>query len=294
MIKLFAITSFLLWYPIIADTLILKTGVFFKGKTISQSSKEIVFKDATGKENSYAKNLVLKVIYKDLNALEVKKIVQQETKKEESKNNSSPPINTEAMKNEKELTETEDKKELKKSSDIYAGNRWSPVWRSSIIPGWGQWYGKQRILGLGIGIIFLGTVSYLGASYQEMNNNLAARDTASRNGNLFLIASPPSLSSFGSLYITQQIYADQSKKAEANYNTSVVQVVTAIGVVAAVYTIQILHSIYLGNKLVNEREKKIKEINSTGFNIDSKIERVIGVENNQLNTIVNVNYAIHF
>lgn len=258
---------------IFADTLILNTGEYFQGKTISQNTKEIIFYGEDKKNNSYPKTQVLRVFYRDMSEAEVQAVIDKEFK---------------------DSTKKIKAKKFSLEDDSYKGNRWSPVWRSAILPGWGQWYGKQKVLGMSFGLLFLGSLSFLGSSYQTMNDNLDKREEASRNGNLALILQPPSLSNFTVLYITNQIYASQATQAEKDYQESLGTVVIAGGLVGFIYTVQIIHSIYLGNKLIKERDARIKKLNETGFKFDSKIERIQGIDNNQINQTVSFQYSIPF
>lgn len=267
------IILFFISLNIFADTLILNTGEYHQGKTISQNATELVFFGENKKNTTYSKTLVLRVFYRDMTEAEVQTAIDKEFK------DSAKKVKA---------------KKFTLEDDSYKGNRYSPVWRSAIIPGWGQWYAKQKLLGVGIGIIFFGSLSYFGSSYQAMNDNLDKREQASRNGNLVLFVSPPSLSSLPQLYITNQILASQVTSAEKDYQDSLGTVIISGGAVAFIYTVQLFHSIYLGNKLTKERDARIKQLNETGFKFDSKIERVGGFDNSQINQIVSFQYSIPF
>jgi hypothetical protein len=254
-----------------SDTLILTTGEYFKGKAITQNAKEIIFKGEDGKNSTYSKQTVLRVFYRDMTESEVQDAINKE-----NKDPSKVPVKA---------------KKFTVEDDSYKGNRWSPVWRSAILPGWGQWYGKQKILGLGIGFVFFGAVSFLGSSYADLNSNLQKKEIADRNGSIILFSNL-SLSNLGTVYATQQLIANESKKAEQEYQQSIGNVLVGLGVVVFVYSIQLVQSMVLGNKLVKERDSRLKKLNETGFKFNSHLERFSSIENNQLNTVFTFQYTI--
>ena len=64
-----------------------------------------------------------------------------------------------------------------KDLPIYRNNKFAPIWRSSIIPGWGQIYKKQKIKGsfiIGSELVFLSSFSYfayIGKDFADKERN---------------------------------------------------------------------------------------------------------------------------
>ncbi len=125
---LFAFSS-----SLFADTVILKNKTVHKGKVSAQNESSLTLKTKSGEEFVFPKRSILRVVYKDLNEQEVKRVIQEEEKK------NPLPTKKEVSEESNFVTEpTEIPVEPQKNTDpAFQRNKWNVTWRSALLPGWG-------------------------------------------------------------------------------------------------------------------------------------------------------------
>ncbi|MCB1178693.1 MAG: hypothetical protein KDK36_13995 [Leptospiraceae bacterium] len=146
MLKL-AIVSLLFFIPaiLIGDTVILKNKQVYKGFVTAQNQNSLTIKLKNGKKQTFSKRTILRVVYKDLSAQEVKKVIQEEEKKAPPKKDPVPVKKEVPTKEEPPAKEEEPP--VKDEKEVFIRNKWSPTWRSAIIPGWGLFYMERKTPG---------------------------------------------------------------------------------------------------------------------------------------------------
>ncbi|MDX1958288.1 MAG: hypothetical protein SFU98_06925 [Leptospiraceae bacterium] len=232
-----------------------------------------------GKAITFDKKTVLKVVYKDLNEVEVKKIIQEEEKKQEAKN----------LKEEKKetTTTTDTKKEEKR-------RWWSPVWRSAIVPGWGVYHTSKKFVVPGL--IFLATAgafSYATSTNNEFNSAQSDYTGRSTFISLASLSSPTAGGApdgtrilLGAL-INESFYQPVNSAAETGNN--------AQRILGAVYGLQLLYTAYLGRKWEKEAPKTAVILNGKaipeGWNFYASQQPTIYGETNKN---YEISYAFHY
>ncbi|MCE9501034.1 MAG: hypothetical protein K8R21_11145 [Leptospira sp.] len=128
-----------------AETILLKNGKIVKGSVIDQNSKEISVKLPDGKTQKYPKGQVLKVIYKEVDEKEARRIHDEEEKAIAAKKKIED--DKKLAGDEKRSKEEADRK-TKEAREAEARRtpltRFGVAWRSAVLPGWGQWADKRK------------------------------------------------------------------------------------------------------------------------------------------------------
>lgn len=207
---LFLLTLTSSLFPI--NTVILKNGKTIKGKVVDQNEKGLTVQTSEGNQ-TITKAQILKVIYKDLSDQEAEKIrIAEEKKLREKEEKEKAKLEKERLLaeakeqkrleeeaklaekqrlEEEKLKETQLEKDAKAEADWLAtrqlgpspaatkcGGRLALVWRSAVLPGWGQYCGGQTTSAGVFGSLFLGTLLYsLGPLRTEERNAKSNYDT---------------------------------------------------------------------------------------------------------------------
>jgi|GEM_PF-1740766 hypothetical protein len=280
------------------NTVILKNGTNVKGKVIDQDDKNLTIKSTDGSFQKIQKGQILKVIYKDLSEQEAQKIRLEEEKKLKAKEDAerlkrekeesiANKKKEEEIKKEEELNRKkqaaderiaaeEAKKNLrmsdadwetyreknKKSADaaIACGSRLGLVWRSILIPGWGQTCGKNY---LSAGLFFGSIV--LGAYYTQTALKTDLQREQDRYDQLSLLnqtIGPPT--KFTSQYISTSaefttvlfenfIVNEIISKSKNESKTSNAMYHGGLGLVTLVYLTNVFHAYWIGRDVYPER-----------------------------------------
>lgn len=234
---------------IFADTLVYRNGTFAYGKVISQDTEVVEFQTEEGKFLKVEKKRILKVFFQKLNAQEVQQFVktEQEKQKPTKTSNQKQPENLEAP-----------------------PSRWSYVWRSAVLPGFGQYHAGETKMGIGIGILFFLSAGY---AYTEQEKYTSAQQDYVQTTLLSNVIIPnPTLTpqANGQPDLTPVLtrivsFAVLTSGPESNYRASVTNYNNASAVVGIVYAAQLLHSYFLGKK----KEKEFLE-KKTAFSEEQK------------------------
>ncbi|MCW7493058.1 hypothetical protein ND861_11560 [Leptospira sp. 2 VSF19] len=142
--------SISLTHSLFPETVILKSGKTFYGSVIDQNREFLKLKEKNGIILQFPKIDILKVTYKDLNAKEVKKIIEVENKKNQPQTKNEieldENISFESTNQNKKINPTENPKKI----------RWDVVVRSTILPGLGQFHWDEPVWGSVYLLTFLG------------------------------------------------------------------------------------------------------------------------------------------
>lgn len=141
----YIILLFLLSTSLVAETVILKSGKIIKGKVINQNVKLVEVK-VDGKVQTIDKTLILKVVYRDLNQEQADKIKKEEelklAEKQKKEELAKKILEEEKLKEAERLKkEKEEKEKLAKNKEALPQQKLSRsqiLWRSAVLPGWGQ------------------------------------------------------------------------------------------------------------------------------------------------------------
>lgn len=134
--KWISIFLFLLSFSLLSEQIILlKNGTSIRANVTSQNEKNIIIRTKDGNVQILSKKGVLKVIYKDVNEEEAKRIRREEEIKIQ------------------EAKSAEDKRKIEDEAPVETktiGNRtrWNLVWRSAVFPGWGHYKADRKKIGI--------------------------------------------------------------------------------------------------------------------------------------------------
>lgn len=205
------------------QTILLRKGGKIIGNVVGQNEKTIVVQTESGKQNINKRD-ILKIIYKDITKEEESRIRKEEEKKVQE----NPQIVEEPILITPPPTSTEPGR-----------SRWSAVWRSAIIPGWGQWYTDNKKEAWITGGAFLGSLAYAGYSRSEAESAKSKYDDAvSKSSTTGSFIYGGGIANFYLLTVVPGARADYESAVQA-YNTSVY-------VLGGVYLAQLVRTYFLG------------------------------------------------
>ena len=143
---------FFMPYLIYSENILLKNGQTLKGKITDQNSINIFIKREDGSILIISKTQILKVIYHDASTEEMEKIrlaeqqkLMDKRKQEEEKHKLDQKVEILGEQNKGSQTkgilyDYKIPSKFLENSD----NKYSYLWRSALIPGWGQYYKNQK------------------------------------------------------------------------------------------------------------------------------------------------------
>ncbi|EMK00807.1 LA_0442/LA_0875 N-terminal domain-containing protein [Leptospira sp. B5-022] len=205
------------------QTILLRKGGKVIGNVVGQNEKTITVQSDTGKQ-TISKRDILKIIYKDITREEENRIRKEEEKKvqenpqivEEPVQIIPPPVSNEPNR-----------------------SRWSAVWRSALLPGWGQWYTDNKLEAKITGGAFLASLAYAGYSRSEAESAKSKYDDAvSKSSTTGSFIYGGGIANFYLLTIVPSARADYESSVQT-YNTSVY-------LLGGVYLAQLVRTYFLG------------------------------------------------
>jgi len=123
-----------------ADTIYLKNGTVIHGSIIAQDSNEVKLKNSSG-ESIVEKSTIRRLAYDDKiedDAEDRAKKAEEERKKAEEEKKKKDEISQLKQEIEKCKADMKRQEEAKRTVAAQAG--WPAIWRSLVLPGWGQYY----------------------------------------------------------------------------------------------------------------------------------------------------------
>lgn len=161
--------------PLFADRILMKSGQVLNGKIIRQSRKDITVRLASG-VRTVSKTQVRRVFFGKNADAEMKKeealqLAALKTKAEQELKAATDAKQTEAKKEEAEQ-EHKNQRPTRHQEPVDRTNIMSALWRSALVPGWGQYYQGRIWSGVAYGGLFLGAA---GAVYSSNGSLVAAR-----------------------------------------------------------------------------------------------------------------------
>ncbi len=220
--KIICLALLLVQFPLLAETVILRSHEVVHGKITYQDALVLRMNDDLGKPLELQKNDILKVSYRDVkDAKEIKRIIDEEESK-------LPP-----------------EKRKKKIVVVVPENRYTLFLRSAAIPGWGQWKAGNKWYAAAAFVGVVGAAGYATTSFQGFKSS--EKDYNSKSFLTVALLSQIPEKDFSST--NKILYAALS--SARNYgpyaNASTIGN-NAIQGLAIVYAIQLMHSFYLGYK----------------------------------------------
>ncbi|PJZ36946.1 hypothetical protein CH354_12755 [Leptospira levettii] len=308
-------------FPILAiNTVILKNGKTIKGKVTDQNERGLTIQTSDGIQ-TLTKFQILKVVYKDVSEQEAEKIriaeekkLRDKEEKERAKLEKEKQIADEKerkrLEEEEKLAEkqrqdelakqeSEAEKEAKAEAEWLAtrqlgpspaatkcGGRLALIWRSAVLPGWGQYCGGQTTSAGTFGILFFGSLLYsLGPLRTEEKNAKSHYDTMVLLNQIGgpgtrLTAQNISLpSEFLAGYIETSIADDLIVKSKNNAKEANTKYLVGLGTAGIIYITNIIHAYMIGRDTYPERPvvqsggKQFKE----GWDFESSWDKPQGV-----------------
>lgn len=231
-----------------AQTILLKNGTSLKGDVTGQNEKTITVRTGDGVQ-TISKRSILKVIYKEVNEDEVKRIRQEEeTKIREAKSaEEKKKIEEEAIAQKPEVK-------------LYGTrNRWSLVWRSAVLPGWGHYKAERKKTGIVYGALFWSGVVATAFASQQIGKKKSEYESST------LIAQTS-----GNLLAGELIVSGK----RADYKKSIQDYQSIAAGTALIYLIQLTHSYFTGISWEKEEVAVTPEgsILKKGIQLDSMRE----------------------
>ena len=232
---------------IFSESIVLRNGSFFVDvKILEQNTDEVTFQDQSGKKNIIQKTQVFKVVFKNITkeeALQIKKEEDAKLALAKSNHDKKRVLEEENKIKEKELNDILEakRKEEEESQKIANISRTSVLWKSALIPGWGQWVQGRKtraITFFALNIVGLGVVYGNQQNYLNAKNNYEEINQPSRN--LFVPNYNFSLQSPANLFVYNAQFAgarDAVEKAETDRNLAVFGLV-------AVYLFNLVDVVY--------------------------------------------------
>lgn len=151
------ILYFFATFTLFPETVILKSGKSFYGSVIDQNREFLKLKEKNGNVLQFPRIDILKVTYKELDAKEVKKIIEVENKKIQPSPNSETELNETSLSDS--IKQNQKIESIEKQSKLTSKKiRWGVVSRSTILPGWGQYHWDEPVWGSVYLVTFLGAV----------------------------------------------------------------------------------------------------------------------------------------
>ncbi|TGL71961.1 hypothetical protein EHQ67_02280 [Leptospira kmetyi] len=203
-----------------AQTILLKNGSSIKGDVTGQNEKTLTVRTENGVQ-TISKRSILKVIYKDVNEEEAKRIRQEEENK------------IREAKSAEEKKKIEEEAIVQKPEPKLSGtrSRWSLVWRSAVLPGWGHYKAERKKTAIVYGTLFWSGVIATAFASQQIGQKKSEYESST------LIAQASGNLLFGELVVS-------GKRAE--YKKSIQDYQNAAAGTALIYLIQLTHSYFTG------------------------------------------------
>lgn len=161
------------------NTIILKNGKSIKGLVVAQDDKTLTYKDEKNKETKILKKTILKVVFKDLDEAEVKRVKAEEERKIKEREKALALEQSLKQKEAERLAEEERQREeferieqerlsFEKEQERLrleelernSRSKYSVVWRSALVPGWGQYYAGNTNSGIVYASLFYASLGY--------------------------------------------------------------------------------------------------------------------------------------
>ncbi|TGK13931.1 hypothetical protein EHO60_00845 [Leptospira fletcheri] len=213
---------------IAVQSILLRNGSTVKGTVITQNEKNIQVKGEDGRLVTIPKKSILKVIYKEVTKEEEKKIRQEEEKK--IQNIQQPQSAQEEIPVIPEVPQ----EPVFVPPPKPTRSRWSLVWRSAVLPGWGHIYADRKKTGWIYGGTFAVALGYSIISAEHAKSAKSSYDQATFNSALIFGNSPIGLGRFNL----------EGQRSE--YQKDVKQYNQSLAILGTVYLVQLVHSYFTG------------------------------------------------
>lgn len=338
---LFYLLIILISFPLLAvNTVILKNGKTIKGKVTDQNERGLTVQTAEGTQ-TISKAQILKVIYKDVSDQEAEKIrIVEEKKLREKEEKDKAKLEKERLlaeaKEQKRLEEeaklaeknklveeknkeTQAEKEARAEAEWLANRKLGPspaatqcggrlaiIWRSAVLPGWGQYCGGQKMSAGTFGTLFFGTLLYsLGPLRKEDNNaksnydNMILFNQIAGPGTRFNAQNISLPSELLVGFIETSIVEDIIGKSKDNAKEANTKYLAGLGTAGILYITNLVHAYMIGRDQYPDRPsvstggKQIKE----GLDWDTNWDRpysVTGIRPQTNSIYAEVRYSILF
>ncbi|TGK78907.1 hypothetical protein EHQ24_15245 [Leptospira noumeaensis] len=340
--KTFTISFLILFTsPLFAvNTVILKNGKTLKGKVTDQNESGLTVQTPEGPQ-TLSKSQILKVVYKDLNEQEAEKIrIAEEKKLKDKEEKEKAKLEKERLiaeaKEQKRLEEeaklaeqtklteekdkeTEAEKEAKAEAEWLAtrklgpspaasecGGRLALIWRSALIPGWGQLCGGYYTSAGTFSTMFFGTLFYtLGPLRTEEKNAQSHYDTMIL---LNQIVGPGTRFNAQNISLPSELFAgiietsitdDFIAKSKDSAKAANTKYLAGLGTAGIIYITNLIHAFMIGTDRYPERPsvttggKQIRE----GLDFDTGWDKpytITGIRPQTNSVYAEVRYSILF
>lgn len=262
-----------------AETVILRNHQVLHGRVTFQDVNILRMKDDAGVIQEIDKNEILKVSYRDVkDEKEIRQIIEEEEKK--------IPV----PKRKKAVTVSKPQANAEKRS------KWSIVWRSALLPGWGQWKAEKKLYAtLAIGGTLLAT-GYAISKVSEFQSAESSYESKTQIVGLLTlggarISGSPFAGQSGiflSIYFANSFFQPYSR-AQVDGNN-------AIQTLAVVYMAQLFHSFMIGNAWEKETPNTSigKKAAFGDWNFNAQPRHALSPAGISRETYYEVNYRFQF
>lgn len=226
-----------------AETVILRNHEVFKGKIKAQDAKKLSLNTKEGQNLEFSKQEILKVVYRDIeDEVEIQKIIHEEEQKLKPEERVTP------VKKEK----TSEGSWFSRFKFKEKENKWSIVWRSALVPGWGQWKAERPWLAAGTFITFIGAAAVFNSQYK------AYSEQEKTYQNVTLLISLPTTNIGSTQTEKLLIGAIISNGYYSDFASTTNQANQTLQIIGLIYGAQLIHSYFIG------RDYYLKKENSGG------------------------------
>lgn len=238
--------------PIFAESVVMRNGKVIKGKVLTQNSKTITIRTSDGQSQTIYKTKIFKVLYQDIEEHEAKKLIAEDNQKQKKEDIPKKEITKEEPKKEEPTLlpkKPTEEKEIQTISHRENRSRWSIVWRSAVLPGWGQYKADQKLWAYTEGGLFWASVIGAGLSYEQASLAKHHYHSQVRRMDLEFLFFPNFISNptLSDLYYSQREKANYHALQGSNSAAKV-----SAGVVGIFYLANLVHSYFLGTSWENE------------------------------------------
>lgn len=252
MVKKTIFVVFLLFLPLFsssAATVILRSGKTIRGNILSQDARSIQIRTVKGTE-TLRKTLILKIIYQDISDAEAKGILKQEIAKKKQ------PETTVQQKTKPVGKEPEPEKEIIPTKSIPPmqiadRSRYDIVWRSAVLPGWGEFHAGNSKWGWINSSAFVSATllsAYFYSEKQSAKHRYDSRSSIFRPSVAgYVLFTQLSANQFFTPYSFNYVrYIDDDTRNYRDYKQATERFNESLAGLAGIYLFNVIHSYFTG------------------------------------------------
>ncbi|MCE9598936.1 MAG: hypothetical protein K8S54_13300 [Spirochaetia bacterium] len=227
-----------------ADSVYLRNGAIVDGEIVNQNKSEIKFRSNAGQVQTIQKTDIARIVY----GVQDQKIREEKAKKEQAERLAEYQKQQEAARiaNQQRIGEESkraeaDKQNTERKNTAPRGpaipTALGCVWRSALLPGWGQYACGSTRSAVEVGVLFTGGVAYAAQQNALQRHALRNYDRQSLYG--FLVFAQRGVAQTGINY-------ELVKQARGQYHSRLHNYSQSVSILSLIYLGQIAHAYWIG------------------------------------------------